>query len=247
MDFELLLRRTANAFGIDITRYRPERTEAGRLASMLRHHRIDQVIDVGANIGQFAMGLRRSGYRGEMVSFEPLSEAHCILTRNSSGDDQWVVPPPVAVGDAEGGIDIHIAGNLVSSSALGMLDAHRESAPESAFIGTERVRMATLDSLMADQTDPTRRTFLKIDTQGYEDKVLDGARETLAQARGLQIELSLVPLYEGQALFDTLLERLRAAGFAPWGIQPGFYSDATGRMLQVDVVMFRDDASTDNR
>jgi FkbM family methyltransferase len=191
--------------------------------------------------------LRRAGYLGEIISFEPLSEAHRILTRNSRSDDQWKVPSPVAVGDAEGKIKIHIAGNSVSSSALGMLDAHRDGAPESAFIGTEHVRVATLDSLLQSMLGSKRQMFLKIDTQGYEGKVLDGARNTLAATCGLQIELSLVPLYEGQALFNALLERLHAAGFKLWAIQPGFYNKATGRMLQVDAVLFRDNAPDDAR
>lgn len=239
-DLELLLRRAANSIGFDIHRHRPEASENGRLAAMLASHGVDLVLDVGANIGQFARALRESGYRGRLVSFEPLSTAHAQLLRASQDDARWEIAPRAAIGNHEGEVEMHIAGNSVSSSALGMLDSHDKAAPGATYVGSERVRVSRLDTIARDYLQPETVPFLKIDTQGYEDRVLDGAPDLLVKARGLQLELSFIPLYEGQQLFDALVERLRSLGFSIWAIWPGFSDPVSGRMLQVDVTFFRD-------
>lgn len=235
-----LIRRTANRLGIDIHRHRPEASEVGRLSAMLENHGVDLVLDIGANTGQFAQALRTAGYKGRLVSFEPLSTAHTKLLRASRDDARWEVAPRAAIGDHEGEVEMHIAGNSVSSSALAMLDSHAKAAPASVYIGNERVQLSRLDAMARAYLQTESTPFIKIDTQGYEDRVLDGAAELLARTRGLQLELSFLPLYEGQPLFDDLVERLRSLGFSIWAIWPGFCDPVSGRMLQVDVTFFRD-------
>ena len=198
------------------------------------------VLDVGANHGQFASSLRRSGYHGRMLSFEPLKEAHARLLIAARGDPNWEVAPRVAIGEQDGEIEIHVSGNSVSSSVLEMLDTHADSAPASRYIASERVRISTLDGVAGSALGLGVVPFLKIDTQGYEDKVLNGAAEILATGPRCAVELSFVPLYNGQQLFGPLMERLRALGFCVWGIRPGFCDPASGRMLQVDAVLFRE-------
>lgn len=238
--FEILIRQAANRLGIDIRRHHPEISDMGRLSLMLANHKIDLVFDVGANTGQFARSLRKAGYTQQMISFEPLSIPHAQLLQASRNDSKWDIAPRAAIGDRDGEIEIHIAGNSVSSSALEMLDSHADAAPGSAYIGSERVPLSQLDTLACNYLKPGTRLFVKIDTQGYEDRVLDGATEILSEAHGLQLELSLVPLYQGQKLFDDLVERLHMLGFSIWAIWPGFCDPHTGRMLQVDATFFRD-------
>jgi FkbM family methyltransferase len=237
---ESLVRRTANHFGIDIRRHRPEASESGRLATMLHHNGVNLVLDVGANVGQFAQSLRRAGYSGRLISFEPLAQAHRRLLAAAEGDPNWKIAPRVAIGDRDGEIEIHVSKNSVSSSILDMLESHLDSAPGSKYIASERVLLATLDTMVRDEINSRVVPFLKIDAQGYEDRVLNGAREVLTRARGIQLELSFLPLYEGQQLFDHLMEHLRTLGFSVWGIWPGFCDPQTGRMLQVDALFFRD-------
>jgi FkbM family methyltransferase len=226
--------------GADIRRYRPERSEFGRLASALAHHRVNLVLDIGANVGQFGTALRRAGYKQRILSFEPLTHAHALLVAASRLDALWEIAPRMALGSRDGETEIHVAGNSVSSSVLDMLERHVKAAPASEFVGSERVPISTLDTFMRGRHTPEDMMFLKIDTQGYEDRVLDGASELQPRVRGLQLELSLVPLYEGQVLFDELRQRISAMGFATWAIWPGFFDAQSGRMLQVDVVFFRD-------
>ena len=80
---------------------------------------------------------------------------------------------------------------------------------------------------------------MKIDTQGYEDRVLKGATELLNRTTGVQLELSLIPLYKGQLLYDEIIKKLEAIGFELWSINPVFTEPVTGRLLQVDATFFR--------
>ncbi len=120
-----------------------------------------------------------------------------------------------------------------------MLDLHTGAAPTSATVRTEQVPLVRLDDAAAPYCQPHDRLFLKIDTQGYEWQVLQGAPHLLSLAIGVQLELSLVPLYQDQMLMPTLMEFLTARGFQLWGLTPGFTDPRTGQMLQVDGVFFR--------
>jgi hypothetical protein len=90
----------------------------------------------------------------------------------------------------------------------------------------------------AHDLDP-ERTLLKIDVQGYERDVLDGAVKTLPAFLGVRTEMSLVPLYEGQALMPEIVELLARHGFELWHVEPGFTEPGTRRLLQLDGVFFR--------
>lgn len=120
-----------------------------------------------------------------------------------------------------------------------MLEAHATAAVKSAYISTEKVAIARLDSIASNYLSGKENYFIKIDTQGFEWQVLDGARETLANAQGVLCELSLVPLYEGQRLWLEMIERLNSQGFSLWAIQKGFTDPRDGRTLQVDAIFFR--------
>jgi len=199
---------------------------------------IDLVFDVGANAGQFAQQIRMAGFAGRIVSFEPLSEAHQRLREASTQDKLWSVHDRCALGESDGSTVIHVAGNSVSSSIMAMSQTHIEAAPGSAYVGQETVPVWRLDSVANPYLASASRPFLKIDTQGFEWHVLEGARETLPGLEGVLCELSLVVLYEGQHLWREMVDRLESAGFTLWGLQPGFM-DQHGRNLQVDAIFFR--------
>lgn len=236
---ERSIRRLANRFGIDIHRYRRGETLHGRLATMLEYHDVDLLLDVGANIGQFAQSIREAGYRGKIVSFEPLSEPRTQLLKASRSDPAWEIAPAAAIGADEGEVEMRISDNSFSSSVLAVLPDHIRAAPDSVCVGVENVPMSRLDTASRDYLEIARAPFVKIDTQGYEGQVLDGATEVLNKAVGLQLELSFVPLYEGQPLVDAVIERLYDAGFHVWGFWPGIHDPQSGRMLQIDATLFR--------
>lgn len=233
------VKQAARAAGLDVRRARSASAPGYQLQLALQHFGVDRVLDVGANTGQFGAELRSNGFRGWIVSFEPLSAAHAALTARAAGDPKWRVHPRVAIGDTDGTIDINVSGNLFSSSILPMLDAHTAAADNSAYVALETVPIARLDAVAGPYLDGCAAPFLKIDTQGFEKHVLDGASAILPRLRGVLSELSLVPLYEGQPLWLDMLSRMKEEGFTLWRIQPGFTDPRDGRTLQVDAIWFR--------
>jgi FkbM family methyltransferase len=236
------IKKLSRSLGIDLKRYNIQTSEAAKMQRLLAYHNIDLVFDVGANIGQYAKLLRELGYSGRIVSFEPLSSAYSQLKAVSEKDPLWEIAPQTAIGNQEGEIIINIAGNSQSSSALPMLDAHLESAPESAYSGSETVKLSRLDTLAKDYIkSETKSIFLKIDVQGLEKQVLEGATAILPLVKGIKLELSLVPLYEGQVLFKEMIDIIEKLGYELYGIEPGFTAEKTGRMLQMDGIFFKPD------
>lgn len=237
--FKATIKKFINQCGWDLYQLSPASNPHCQLIKALEHFSIDLVFDIGANIGQFAQNLRSFGYKGTIVSFEPLSAAHLALLRAAKRDQQWLIHPRTAIGDHDGNIDINIAGNSVSSSVLPMLDDHATAEVGSAYVAMEQAPIARLDTVSSHYLQDKHRCFVKIDVQGYEWQVLDGATETLNRAQGVLCELSLVPLYAGQHLWQEVMERLDAQGFTLWAIQPGFTDPRDGRTLQVDGIFFR--------
>jgi FkbM family methyltransferase len=211
-----------------------------RIAATLAHFGVTTVLDVGANIGQYATALRSSGYRGAIVSCEPLSDAFAHLQRRAAHDPRWE-PLNTAVGATPGTAEINVSANSYSSSLLAMTAAHTTAAPGSETVSTETVPVITVAELAADRGLDPAQTLLKIDTQGFEAPVLDGAGPLLGQLAAISLELSFVPLYEGQQLFDDLVARLRGAGYLLYALEAGFGDRRTGRMLQCDGLFVRAD------
>ena len=225
--------------GFELRRFSVEQSENARFISMLRTHNVNLIFDVGANAGQFGVLLREIGFDGKIVSFEPLSDARESLQNISRNDPLWQIGLQTAIGEENGEIEIQIAENSYSSSVLDMLDTHVRAAPDSKYIGKEKVALRKLDSIAPDYMDSNSIAFIKIDTQGYETQVLNGAKNLMSQIIGLQVEISLVPLYKGQCLFDEMLKKLKNDGFELWSIFPVFSDPNTAQLLQVDATFFR--------
>lgn len=233
------LRSLLRKVGVEINRRTIHNSTDVQLEQLLRHCGIDLVLDVGANTGQYGAELRAHGYAGRIVSFEPLAAAHAALRRAARGSTGWAIAPRMALGDADGEIEIHVAGNSVSSSILDMLPAHERAAPGSAYVAREKVALRRLDGVAGDYLAGARKVLLKIDVQGYEDRVLGGAAGVLDRITALQTELSLVALYAGQPLFDEMRARIEALGFELFAIFPGYVDERTGQTLQLDGFFLR--------
>lgn len=198
------------------------------------------VLDVGANSGDYACDLRENGFAGEIVSFEPLPDAHAELAQRASDDPLWIAAPRMALGDRPGTTEINVAGNSYSSSMLEMLDLHASEAPGSAYVDKTRCEVATLDDALDRLGITAADAFLKIDTQGFEHQVLLGATRTLARCLAVQVEISLVPLYEGVVPTWRTIALLGEAGFDLAYTAPVFQA-SDGRMLQIDGTFVRRD------
>ena len=101
-----------------------------------------------------------------------------------------------------------------------------------------------LDSVAFSYVRQASSVLLKIDAQGYEDRVLAGAHNVLDRIRSIQIELSLVPLYEGQVLFDEIRRRLGSLGYELSAMFPVYVDEMTGQTLQIDGLFVRQASQT---
>lgn len=234
-----LVKSLAARAGADIRRLSPLSHAGLQTVEIVRRQQFDIVFDVGANIGQFGSELRHFGFGGDIISFEPLNGAHAELTRRASTDPKWHVHPRCALGQQAGTTTIHVAGNLASSSVLPMNDAHVDAAPTSAYVGTESVDVQRFDTAAAAYLKPGMKAFLKIDTQGFELPVLEGAGELLDRIDGILVEMSLIELYAGQTLWLDLMRWLEARGFGLWTIGQGFIDPVSLRTLQADGIFLR--------
>lgn len=220
--------------GFDVSRD----TFKHRFVYQMLQHGIDTVLDVGANTGQFGTLLRQSKFTGQIHSVEPLQSAYAALGSAAAGDPRWTVQR-AAVSAEPGTLTMNVSGNSVSSSVLPMLDRHASAAPSAQYVATEEVPATTVDEIVKTIGLDPERTLLKIDVQGYERAVFDGAAATLPSFRGVRTEMSLVQLYEGQALMPEIVDLLARHGFELWFVDPGFTEPDTRRLLQLDGVFFR--------
>lgn len=229
-----LFQRNLQRFGWEI-----KRVNSGDIADLmaeLNAREVVKLLDVGANLGQYAKAAFDVGFSGEVLSFEPLSDIHARLAHSAEAHPRWRVHPRCAVGSTKGKVTINRAANAVSSSVLAISDIHVFSAPSSRITGTEEVPVIALDDIGL--TDPTR-TFLKIDTQGFEGEVLKGAKKLLRQIAGVQVEISIAPLYEDQAEYAAIFDAMHSAGLRLWSVEPGFRDQKTRRLLQFDAIFLR--------
>jgi FkbM family methyltransferase len=236
--FRRAVRAPLRRMGFDLVRYDASRTPAARRARLLSEREVDVVLDVGANDGPFAKELRRSGFAGRIVSFEPGRASFAALEAACRSDPGWECHK-VAIGSVDGEAELHVAGNLSSSSLLSMTERHVAGAPESRYVGTERVHVRRLDDMRPDVVCPEDTVYLKIDVQGLELQVLQGAESLLDQVAVVESELSLTPLYEQGATFAEVVDHLDARGFHLVSLDPVFIDPRDGRLLQLDGIFAR--------
>lgn len=213
------------------------RFEQPAITLTLNHFDFRKVIDVGANVGQFALLLEKFNFSGEIYSVEPSSSAFEKLLVNSKRFPTWHVMPRCALGRAEGVASLNVSKNSYSSSLLQILPKHTFAAPDSHYIEEESVSIKTLDGIFNTSEFLSRSCFLKIDVQGFESEVLAGGGNLLSKIGGIKIELSLSSLYEGQASYKQLLDQLDSLGFVIWNLEPGFRNMKSGETYQFDAIL----------
>ena len=209
---------------------------AAQRVSLIKECGVDLVIDVGANTGQYAKALRARGFTGRIQSFEPLPDAFAELLAAAGNDPNWEVRNE-ALGPMNAQIEFNVSGDGVCSSPLLATAGLTTSIPQSTTVGTTTVSQARLDEVAL----PAERVLLKIDTQGYEHHVLDGATQTLSRTVALDVEMALVELYEGGSSIYDLLPRLHREGFSVVSIESGFVDPRTSQTLDVDVLLIRNE------
>jgi FkbM family methyltransferase len=213
--------------------------ETRALVRILEHQGITLVLDVGANVGQYATRLRQGGWPGRIVSFEPLPTARVSLEQAAADDPLWEVAPPMALGASGGTVTLNVSAESDMSSTLPFLPEMADLLDSAAYTGTETVPLARLDGVFGQYAGDNDQVLLKIDTQGTESAVLEGASGILGRIQGIQLELSILPVYEGERGYLDMIVALQGLGFEPALFIPGYFNHRTARLISMDGVFLR--------
>ena len=226
--------RTATDFELAWRRNSPLGTFLG-----LRNHGVRTIIDVGANDGGFAKLALHNAFPDAIYhSFEPLPGPFAALDQWANSIGPQIQAHNVALGDCAGEIAmVHRLDNVHSSSMLASAPLLRKQIKSREEIIT--VRMETLDGFIdSHKLELTPEILLKADIQGYEDRVLAGAPETLRKAKAVLLEVNFDPYYEGQPTFEKLNEMLNHFGYRFAGNLVQYYA-ADGHVSLADALWMR--------
>ena len=193
------------------------------------------VFDVGANVGQFGLDLRRYGYSHQIISFEPVSETFAVLSETIKKHQPWNAVK-LGLGSSESEQNINISANDgLSTSFLAMQNLHFSNFPNSKVIATEKVLISTLDRQIKSMKVDPQTMLLKMDVQGYEYEVLKGASESISKIPLCYLEVSLQPLYKGERTLLPLLNMLSSSGHEVIDVYRGIRAK-NGDLLQLDIL-----------
>ena len=230
-----LLRRLISKF----SKYSKIYENSFDLLNIINSHKIDVVLDVGASWGGYAKTLRRFGYKKKIISFEPVSETHSKLLKNSLNDAEWQVHKKIIISNKNiKKLSINVSKDYDNSSVLDLSKLHAENHQNSQYTHKEEVESDSLDNLINYYSLGEKNLMLKIDVQGSEMDVLKSAINNLSKFKLIQIELSLQTLYEGQTLYKEILNFMNEHNYDIWNIFPGYKKKLIGQLLQFDAVFY---------
>lgn len=225
------LARAARRYGLDVR----ESSKHPNLVDFINDRKIDVVLDVGANSGQFGQKLRGFGYRGVIVSYEPVSSAFKSLEGIAKSDDKWTVHN-FAIGAESGQLKINISANSKFSSALSVRDSAQQFHGGIVTGGVESVPVWTLDHVARECEG---NILIKIDTQGFERHVIEGGGKTVARSKGVLMEVPIIALYNNSWRLGEAIEYMDSIGFVPTQIDPVNYHPIDRQALVEIDCLFR--------
>lgn len=209
------------------------------VARLLRATEANLVLDVGANVGQFGEGLRRHGYRGRIASFEPVAAPYARLQKVAESDELWSTYN-YALGAEDGTAEINqVPGTM--SSLLPASEFGKEWSDKLQQQTTETIQIRRLDSVAGDVSEglDELRAYLKMDTQGFDLQVFEGAGAALDRVVAMQSEVACVPIYDGMPRLPEQWQAYEAAGFEAVGVYPVTRDAPTLRAIELDLVLVR--------
>ena len=238
ISFKLLINKIIAFTGYKISNLKYTYDSELNLVKSLNFFRVKSIIDVGANEGQFVLRLLKNNFKGNVISFEPITDAYKKLLINAESNKKkisWHVAEKCGLGSKDFSRDIFISQHSESSSLLKILPKHTNLKPLSKIISTEKIKIKKLDNFYDNIKKLDKNIFLKIDTQGYELEVLKGAKKTLRLITALVVEVSLVKLYDKQPLWLDIVNFLKERNFIVWSVDRVMGDISTGETYQLDI------------
>ena len=235
-----LLKSLMKWMGFDLVRIRNNHSSLDfHLKNVFEKYQIECVLDVGANIGQYGESLRALGYKGWIVSFEPVKAVFDELNERAKNDAKWICYH-CALGDEVGKKIINVYSSSVFSSFLtanayskGIWKSLEKSAPE-------EVTIRRLDDVLPEimQLTNCKRYYLKLDTQGYDLQAFRGSRASLANIYAAQTELSLIHVYGEMTEPYEMLNTLQDNGYFVSGMYP-INRDSSLAVIEFDCILVK--------
>lgn len=231
-----LVRKLMSLLGYAIIKLNnPKQTtvELSQRAKLLKGNcRVNKVVDIGANEGQFALDVSLAFSEAQFFCFEPLNDVFLRLSDNVCSNKK-ITLYNVGLGSKNSVEYFNRNEYSPSSSILEMNDIHKDNFDFARSTTREQVIIKCLDDYWA-EIKPDMQTLVKIDVQGYEDKVLDGGSIFLQDAGFILIEMSFRELYQGQKLYNDIYYRLMELGFEYIGCIDQLLSPVNSEILQAD-------------
>jgi FkbM family methyltransferase len=226
---------------IEYIAYRRLRQSGGRIEiykalnrPWLLSRRFETILDIGANVGQFASSVSHLLPSARIICFEPIPSCFPQLEERFAGSPN-VKCFNYGLGADSAELSFFENDFSPSSSFLAITQRQTDAFPHTHVVKPVTVCVKQLDDVASNLSIVTP-LFVKIDVQGYELPVLMGGQKTIQQADVIQVETSFVELYEGQALFPEIYDLLTRWGFHYAGAIDQFVDSSTGEILQSDSI-----------
>ena len=222
-----LIQRSLFSLGLSVKLARPENF------TWLQRRNIDTILDIGANVGQFAIKINAILPQAKIISFEPLKGCYEELITNTAKMN--VSALNYALGEEEAEVEINVSKHTPSSSLLDMAQLHKDVYAGTDYAGKEVIKVKRLDDIV-DELGDLGKFLVKIDVQGFEDRVIKGGIETIKKADLIIIETSFQELYKGQLLFNGIYNLLNEIGFEFMGNMTQAFNKADGSILYAESI-----------
>jgi FkbM family methyltransferase len=238
------IRSIFQQFGYDIVKYkapfvrgRTDRESFIREHKWLQAHQFKTIIDIGANEGQFADKMRILFPHAMIFAFEPLPQVFEKLKSNFIQDKAFEAIN-LGLGETEGILEFWENEYSPSSSFLRLTDTHKENFEEARLEQKVEVKIDRLDQVFADR-ELQPPLLIKIDVQGFEDRVIKGGGQTIRKAEMIISEISFTALYKDQPLFSDIFNLLGNLGFYFAGQFDQINSPESQKPLQADGIFLK--------
>lgn len=215
-----------------------ERRHTPSFVDLMHKANVETILDVGANEGQYVHHVRELGYKGRIISFEPIVSVFEKLKLATIGDPLWDAHN-CALGDEAGNAAIQVSEETVFSSFRQQTRYLSAKFEGSASVRSESVRIERLDEFLDRNPEAGKSTYLKIDTQGFEKQVLQGCGHWLERLKVIQLELPIENLYVGQATWLEMVQWMMSRGFAVAMAKENSYDWTRMQLLELDVVFVK--------
>lgn len=233
LNMKKVIKKLVHSLGLDIRKHQ----EAIHPLDFLKNHDVRTVMDIGANVGQFAEEVRAILPQAQIYSFEPITSVYAELLKNRKGDSKWK-GFNYALGNEEGVQEILVSPYSPSSSLLPKTDLLNTAFPHTQGGAKEKITISKLDTI-AKKLNLEGKILVKMDVQGFEQKVIEGGLETLSKATVVLTETSFFPIYEGQPLFEDIYSALTKLGFTYRGSLHAKYHPTTHEILFEDSIFVK--------